>query len=254
LSRARNTGALAARGALVAYTDDDAVPDPSWLGAHIPSFDDPAVAVSTGRVLPLGTTGSSETVSIDDDLGPVSYRLDRAAPDWFERTNFGGAGIGNNIVLRRRLFDAGWRFHERLGVGTPIAGCEEHHAFFDLVRRGHAIVYVPDAIVRHGSGTTDVSRGRRRRIAAASVAYMLMLFVEHPAHRRDVLRYIATARRRSGRPWRPPGARRGVADSRRDFVAALALGPVLYLRSLTRPVRQRHVLAHLSNRTRQGQQ
>jgi glycosyltransferase involved in cell wall biosynthesis len=230
LSRARNTGALAAREALIAYTDDDAVPDPNWLGAHLPSFDDPAVAVSSGRVLPLGTNGSSETVWIDHDLGTVSYQLDRGAPDWFERTNFGGAGIGGNIVVRHAVFDAGWRFHERLGVGTPIAGGEEHHAFFDLVRRGHAVVYVPDAIVRHDARE---SRQRRQRIAAASVAYMLLLFVENPAHRRDVLRYIATAGRRSGRPWRPSGARRGITDSRRDLVAALALGPILYLRSLT---------------------
>src|SRR5579884_1169719 len=34
LSRARNTGARAAWGEIVAFTDDDALPDPRWLSLH----------------------------------------------------------------------------------------------------------------------------------------------------------------------------------------------------------------------------
>ncbi|MET0414404.1 MAG: glycosyltransferase family A protein, partial [Actinoplanes sp.] len=53
LSRARNAGLAAARGELVAFTDDDVEVDPRWLEALSRPFEDAPVACVTGLVLPL---------------------------------------------------------------------------------------------------------------------------------------------------------------------------------------------------------
>src|SRR6478736_2635149 len=48
---ARNRGWQAARGAVIAFTDDDTVPDPGWLSAGVPTFErDPDLAAVTGRM------------------------------------------------------------------------------------------------------------------------------------------------------------------------------------------------------------
>ena len=51
VSRARNRGAREASSDVVAYLDDDAVPDPGWLAGLLPEFGDPRVAAVTGPIL-----------------------------------------------------------------------------------------------------------------------------------------------------------------------------------------------------------
>lgn len=50
-------GLAAATGDLVAFVDDDAVPNPGWLAAITGPFDDPSVACVGGRVDTPGTAG-----------------------------------------------------------------------------------------------------------------------------------------------------------------------------------------------------
>ena len=47
---ARNAGWRAAHGPIIAFTDDDCIPDPGWLKAGVPAFVD-GVAAVTGRVV-----------------------------------------------------------------------------------------------------------------------------------------------------------------------------------------------------------
>ena len=64
--------------------------------------------------------------------------VDRAAPEWFERANFGGIGDGN-MALRRAVFASWPGFEEGIGRGMPVCGGEEHYAFFALIERGHRV-------------------------------------------------------------------------------------------------------------------
>ena len=230
-SRARNAGARAARGDVVAFTDDDAAPEPGWLERHADVLADGSVAASAGRVLAL-PAGSPQALAYEavaaEDVGGEPFRLDRSDPHWFERANFGGVGIGPNMVFRRALFDAGWAFDERLGPGAGVAG-EEHYAFYTLVRAGHTVAYVPDARVGHEAPpTVEAVRARQRRITRGSAAYLLMLLVEERGYRRRTLAYALAAARGRRPAWRRSEPAERLA-SRTQLLAAAALAPPTYL-------------------------
>jgi O-antigen biosynthesis protein len=231
LSRARNTGARAARGELIAFIDDDAVAQPTWLATHAAAFRDPSVAATTGRILMSSATPAAQAWAVVEDLGDTAFRVDRTRPHWFEQANFGGIGVGPNMAFRSVLFERGWGFRESLGLGErerPLG--EEHYAFFTLLNEGHVIAYLPDAIVYHDApASMSELRLKRRRLVRSSAAYFVMLLTEHPEFRKRTLRYAFTALRRQRRPWR-----RGVVDapflSRRELAAAALSGPALYWR------------------------
>jgi glycosyltransferase involved in cell wall biosynthesis len=234
LSRARNTGAREARGAIVAYIDDDAVAEPGWLACHAAALEDPTLAATTGRILPTSLDAEaarSYAAAGGEDLGRIAFCVDPTTPAWFEMANFGGVGAGGNMAFRRDLFEAGWGFRESLGPGAGIPG-EEHYAFFTIIRAGYAIAYLPDAIVRHEyPATTAALRRRRFRILRGTAAYMAMLLVEEPDFRRDTLRYMWEAARGTRRAWRREdvGERLG---NRLELLVAVSSGVPLYLRSL----------------------
>ena len=234
LSRARNRGARAAKGEVVAFIDDDAIARPDWLGVHAAAFRDQSLAATTGRILPsCPATRAAETWGAAvEDLGDIPLRVDRASPDWFERANFGGIGSGSNMAFRSTLFEHGWGFRESLGLGEherPLG--EEHYAFFTLISQGHVIAYLPDAVVYHDplASMSDL-RLKKRRLVRGSAAYLVMLLVEHAEFRTRTLRYAFTAVGRKRRPWRRGGAV-GSFLSRRELAAAAISAPSLYWRS-----------------------
>ena len=57
ISAARNAGIAAAAAEIVAFIDDDAVPEPGWAAALLAAFADPAIAAATGPV--IGRNGIS---------------------------------------------------------------------------------------------------------------------------------------------------------------------------------------------------
>jgi cellulose synthase/poly-beta-1,6-N-acetylglucosamine synthase-like glycosyltransferase len=201
LSRARNTGARASSSDVIAFIDDDAVPDPMWLAQLAAQFDDPNVAVATGRTLPLLEAADASGFDFTD-LGPSVIRLDRRNPRWFEIASFGGIGNGNNMAFRRRVFKE-WRgFDERLGRGALLSSCEEHRAFAQLIDGGYAVVYTPKAIVRHPVPTT-LEKHQRQYIQSRAelAAYAVFLFVV-TRQRWRVARYVAEAVVGTRRNWR----------------------------------------------------
>jgi O-antigen biosynthesis protein len=194
VSRARNLGARESGSELVAYLDDDALPEPDWLAALAREFADPRVMAVAGQVRPISlATEAEQLFQRVHRLAARSERrfaVDQATPGWFALAAFGGIGIGANMAFRRSAFDVWAGFDERLGYGTPTGGSEEHDAFFQLIRRGHRVVYAPGAIVRHPHPSTmEELRRRHLRTIGASSALITRLLVEAPGYRGATLAF-----------------------------------------------------------------
>lgn len=148
-SVARNRAMREARNEIVAFTDDDAAPDPGWLRALARNFRDPRVACVTGLVSPM----ELET--------PAQEAFEKHSPHGrgFERRVFSQevhnplhvapVGISASVALRRDLPEyIGW-FDEALGVGTPSRCGMDYDFFTRVLTSGYQIVYDPAALSWH---------------------------------------------------------------------------------------------------------
>jgi cellulose synthase/poly-beta-1,6-N-acetylglucosamine synthase-like glycosyltransferase len=181
LARARNRGIELAQSDLVAFIDDDTVPEPTWATRLVAPFADPNV-VCVG-----GTCRAS---------------FDSPPPRWLSSRLLQFAGItrfgeepraarssaeypfGANICFRRaRLLEIGG-FPEELGrVGGKLLSGEEYEVIETLVHAGWSIWLEPSAVVDHRVSSVrcrsryywrrlwwqGVSRARARRSALLAV-------------------------------------------------------------------------------------
>ncbi|MDR3764695.1 MAG: glycosyltransferase [Acidobacteriota bacterium] len=235
-ARARNRGAQAARGDIVAFTDDDAVPEPGWLAALLPEFDDPRVALVTGFVAPPRAEEDTKDAALAElyelsgftGLGSERIVLDRDTPDWFPRANFRPFGIAPNLAIRRSALERWEGFDVRLGPGTPVPGHEEQRAFHELIELGYRIVYQPAARVVHPSSPRTPAALQRRALLRmqASSAYLMLLLCEEPRHRREVFAHMfGKLRPANGAEHNP------VPLARWRRIAARLSGLLLYFRA-----------------------
>lgn len=122
---ARNAGWRSARGAVIAFTDDDCHPDPRWLAEGLAAIDAGAAAVA-GRVrVPLPKR-------------PTDYERDAAG---LQRAEF----VTANCFVRREALEAVGGFDERYSS----AWREDSDLHFSLLERGFPISRAPGAIVVH---------------------------------------------------------------------------------------------------------
>lgn len=155
---ARNTGARYARGARLAFTDDDCTPDPGWLLALDAALDEQPDALAGGPVLN----------ALDRNLlSETSQQLVYFVGRWFDGTTRERFFTSNNLGVSRAAFlDAGG-FDERLG--RPSA--EDRELCDRWSAQGRPTAHVPSAIVHHSHALTlrsflrqhyDYGRGARR--------------------------------------------------------------------------------------------
>lgn len=163
---ARNAGARAARGEVLAFVDSDCLADPGWLEALLPELADPDVAAVGGRVLAASERSwleRYEAVRSPLDLGAVRAAAGPGRPVPYLVTA--------NLVVRRSDFDRIGGFDERLRWGEDVELCWRLH------RAGRRLVYQPDGRVRHRH------RGGVRAFASTRASYArseAALLARHP--------------------------------------------------------------------------
>lgn len=154
-SLARNTGWRAAPTDLVAFTDDDCLPEPGWLATLAAAFAAvPSAAFVTGSVRSAGQPpgrGQIE-VSLHEEEEPATFGAssDPTAP-----------GHGANMAWRRGVLEELGGLDEALGPGTGLRGAEDVDLFWRALRAGHRGYYEPAAAVRHRHWRT-----RRQQVRA----------------------------------------------------------------------------------------
>jgi GT2 family glycosyltransferase len=124
---ARNAGWRAARASIVAFTDDDTVPDPGWLAAGVALLErDAELAAVTGQVIvPLSSS-------------PTDYERNEAG---LETAEF----VTANCFCRRTVLEMLDGFDERF----TSAWREDSDLHFRLLEHGLKLMKVPAAIVVH---------------------------------------------------------------------------------------------------------
>lgn len=126
---ARNLGAAAARGELLAFTDADCVPEPGWMAAALAATQ--LADLVQGRVLP--PEGAP--------VGPYDRFI------WVDREH--GLYETANLFVRRELFERLGGFESVLVPHRGIELGEDVWLGWRAVRAGARTAFAADAVVRH---------------------------------------------------------------------------------------------------------
>jgi GT2 family glycosyltransferase len=148
LSATRNVAIREGSGDFVAFMDDDAIADASWLDRLIEPFEDPEVAAVSGRTI-LRWPGRDAPSWFPEELDFVF------AGTFNKRFTLDDSGIRNvggcNCAFRRLVFDSVGFWDERLGRGQTKTGGEEAELCLRIRARmpGARILFADDAVVYH---------------------------------------------------------------------------------------------------------
>ena len=156
LSRARNRGALEARGGLLAFTDDDVRVEPTWLGRLLTGFTRaPHVGCVTGLVVAAELETAPQAyfeyrISWSTLLETRYYDLgEHGSDDPMYPFRAGRFGTGASFAVDRETWFALEGVDPLLGAGTPTMGGEDLDLFLRVLLSGRALAVEPRAVVWH---------------------------------------------------------------------------------------------------------
>jgi glycogen synthase len=145
LSISRNIGIGLAAGEIIAFLDDDAIPEPEWLDDLAVAFEDPSVGCAGGFVFnPDGVTFQYRYATVDR-LGRADLSWQRAAPELsFPFTANFPHPLGANSAFRREALLAVGGFDEEYEYYL-----DESDAVVRVVDAGWRIAQLERAFVHH---------------------------------------------------------------------------------------------------------
>ncbi|MGK5691599.1 glycosyltransferase [Streptomyces sp. URMC 128] len=189
LAVAHNTGLAAARGEVVAFTDDDVVADPRWLTELTAPFAaDPGLGCSTGLILPARLTTPAQVLleshgGFAKGFTPRTY--DPARPPGDEPLfpfTAGRFGSGANMAFRTSVLRSVGGFDPATGAGTAARGGDDLYGFVRVLAEGHRLRYTPSALVwHHHRETWQDLQTQAYGYGAGLTAYLTAVLVNRPA-------------------------------------------------------------------------
>jgi glucosyl-dolichyl phosphate glucuronosyltransferase len=169
-SYALNAGLAATRGHLLAFTDDDCRPTPSWiddLGAALDRWKADGIG---GRILPQWSQEPPVWLAADRHLHELIALLDEPSPRHVAigpREIARGLRIwGSNMAFRRSVLDEVGGFNTGIGPrGTKLYRGTDVEFVRRVVSAGRTVVFDPTPVVRHVIGSDRMVKGYFRRLA-----------------------------------------------------------------------------------------
>ncbi len=142
ISAARNAGLRAARGRVVAMTDDDCIVDRHWLAALWAEFERDATLAGLGGRVEL----------YDPRDQPITIRTTRERVPFDSPYQLFTLIAGCNMAFTRRAMAELGEFDPMLGAGSHACSGEDVDYLYRALARGLKVVYVPDVLVYHNHG------------------------------------------------------------------------------------------------------
>jgi cellulose synthase/poly-beta-1,6-N-acetylglucosamine synthase-like glycosyltransferase len=185
ISAARNVGVNNASGSVIAFCDDDAIPEPEWLARLVSAFDDENVGIAGGFV--RGRNGISfQWMGLETDQFGLDYPL--------EIDTYLTRGMVNGRMLKVQGTNCAFRKSALIEVG----GFDEGFAFYldetdlswRLTQLGWKTTIIPNAEVQHGFAASDLRGVNRAPKSLHQIGCSMHLFLQKHAGDADISKVI----------------------------------------------------------------
>jgi len=211
---ARNRGAREARGRMLAFVDDDCLPEPAWVATLAAALESRPDALVGGRVVnALPCNRWAEAAQLVIEVGYAHFARGDDAAAYFGT---------NNLALSRTTIEA------LGGFDRDFVAAAEDRDLSDRARRsGHPLVHAPDAVVAHSHDLTLNGLWRQQRSYGRGAAIL-----NRRRAREGLPPLFASPRffaRLLAAPWRARSSRSGSAA---ELFAAVLLTQLAYASGL----------------------
>jgi glycosyltransferase involved in cell wall biosynthesis len=177
-SRALNAALRAAKGELLAFTDDDCQLHPEYVNDLLRhAAADTDLILRGGRIELGDPTDLPFTINTSTTPKRWSRALASTRYDYIA-----GELNGCNLTMRRALVERLGPFDENFGPGSCMGSCDDSEYMFRAYVNGITLEYVPDMTVfhHHGRKTSEEGRAVFRRYTIGWGGLKIKYLFHHP--------------------------------------------------------------------------
>lgn len=146
LSYSRTRGVEHASGDVIAFLDDDAIPQEDWIEELVRGYEETDAIAVGGRMVPEWLDGQPSHLP-EEFFWLVGANYEERLEPWSEVRNT----LGSNMSFKREVFEAVGGFDEQVGLkGDNQVQAEETELCIRMHEEfGKGMLYNPDAVVAH---------------------------------------------------------------------------------------------------------